>query len=42
MCIRDRFQARDKADVERIAGTYVDASVALLSGWGRYTRTNVR
>jgi len=36
------FQARDKADVERIAGTYVDASVALLSGWGRYTLTNVR
>ena len=37
------FQARDQADVERIATTYVDAAVALLGGWGRrYTLTNAR
>ena len=37
------FQARDQADVERIATTYVDAAVALLGCWGRrYTLTNAR
>ena len=36
------FQARDQADIERIAGTYVDAAVALLRGWGGYTLTNAR
>ncbi|TMD24511.1 MAG: TetR/AcrR family transcriptional regulator [Chloroflexi bacterium] len=37
------FQARDQADVERVAKTYVDAAVALLRGWGRrYTLTNAR
>ena len=37
------FQARDQADVERIATTYVDAAVALLRGWDRrYTLTNAR
>jgi len=37
------FQARDQADVERIATTYVDAAVALLGGCGRrYTLTNAR
>jgi len=37
------FQARDQADVERIATSYVEAAVALLRGWGqRYTLTNAR
>ena len=36
------FQARDHADVERIARTYVDAAGGLLRGWGRYTPTNAR
>ena len=37
------FEARDQADVEHIATTYVDAAVALLGGWGRrYTLTNAR
>jgi len=36
------FQARDQADVDRIAGTYVDAAVALMRGWGGYTLTNAR
>jgi AcrR family transcriptional regulator len=36
------FKPRDQADVERIAKAYVDAAVALLRGWGRYTLTNAR
>jgi len=32
----------DQADVDRIADTYVDAAIALLRGWGRYTLTNAR
>jgi hypothetical protein len=36
------FQARDQADVERIARTYAQAAVSLLRGWGGYTLTNAR
>jgi AcrR family transcriptional regulator len=32
----------DQADVDRIADAYVDAAIALLRGWGRYTLTNAR